>query len=241
MAMMTGSKLASAAQVEQPRGTVTLVFTDIQGSTRLLTELGVNAYRHALSQHRACLRGAFALHHGYEVNAVGDGLFYAFSSAEDAVRAVREAVACLEGGPIRIRVGIHTGQPELDGPDYVGLDVHKTARIMAAGHGGQVLLSENTREALSDGFELRDLGEYRLKDLSSIERLYQLGPGQFPALRAPRSGNASSTPGRSKCARVIRQMPPTHPCVRPVRPNYGSLRHGVRRQAGTAATTTLSR
>jgi class 3 adenylate cyclase len=243
MTMTTGSDYASSEQVEQPRGTVTLVFTDIEGSTRLLTELGVSAYRHALKEHRACLREAFTRYRGYEVNVLGDGLFYAFSSEEDAVRAVRDAVACFEAGPIRIRVGVHTGRPELDAPDYVGLDVHKAARIMAAGHGGQVLLSETTRKAVSGTFDLRDLGEYQLKDISSAEHLYQLGPGKFPPLRAPRSAIERSTP---RCVRANRRMGPFRPGGRstptsPPRRSPGSLHHGVDLQAGTAATTTLSR
>jgi class 3 adenylate cyclase len=241
--MTTRSDYASSEQVEQPCGTVTLVFTDIEGSTRLLTELGVNAYRYALTEHRECLRAAFARYHGYEVNVLGDGLFYAFSSEEDAVRAVRDAVAYFDAGPIRFRVGVHTGQPELDATDYVGLDVHKTARIMAAGHGGQVLLSEATRTAVRGTFDLRDLGEYQLKDISSAEHLYQLGPGEFPPLRAPRSGIERSTP---HCGRANRRMGPFRPRRRsaatsPPRQSFGSLHHGVDRQAGTAATTTLSR
>jgi len=212
MTMTSGSDYASRGQVEQPRGTVTLVFTDIEGSTRLLTELGVDAYRQALAEHRACVRAAFARYRGYEVNALGDGLFYAFSSEEDAVQAVLDAVACFESGPIRIRVGVHTGRPELDACDYVGIDVHKAARIMAAGHGGQVLVSEATREAVADRFDLRDLGEYRLKDISSVEHLYQLGPGEFSPLRTPRSRIERST---VQCARVTRRMRPSHPCGRP--------------------------
>jgi class 3 adenylate cyclase len=225
MAVRTRSEHPSWEQVEQPRGTVTLVFTDIEGSTRLLTELGVDAYRRALAEHRACLRAAFTRYRGYEFGVLGDGLFYAFSSAEDAVQAVREAVACFETGPIRVRVGVHTGQPGLDRPDYVGLDVHKAARIMAAGHGGQVLLSEAARRAVASTFDLHDLGEYRLKDISSSERLYQLGPGRFPTLRTPRSGKASTPPALLQCATAIRRMRATaspigarrmrHRCERP--------------------------
>jgi class 3 adenylate cyclase len=241
MTMTTGSEYASSEQVEQPRGTVTLVFTDIEGSTRLLTELGVNAYRHALAEYRACLRAAFARYRGFEVNVLGDGLFYAFSSAEDAVRAVREAVACFETGPIRIRVGIHTGQPELDPPDYVGLDVHKAARIMAAGHGGQVLLSEATHKAVSSSFDLRGLGMYRLKDISSVEHLYQLGPGEFPPLRAPLCDDERSTLHCVHADRRMRQPYGRSRATSPQRRSCGSLHHGMERHAGTAATTTLSR
>jgi len=169
----------------QPAGTVTLVFTDIAGSTRLLEMLGTQAYRTAFEEHRTVVRRAFAAHGGYEVDNEGDGFFYAFSSAQAAVSAVREAVAALEAGPVRIRVGIHTGEPALDPPKYVGIDVHRAARIMGAAHGGQVLLSPSTVSLLEPAsFELRDLGEHRLKDLRAPERLFQLGETQFPPLRS---------------------------------------------------------
>ncbi len=129
----------------QPSGTVTLVFTDIEGSTRLLGRMGDERYRAALAEHRRVVRHAFARYEGYEVDYEGDAFFYAFRSAADAVAAVGEAVAALAPGPIRIRVGVHTGRPALDPPKYVGMDVHKAARIMAAGHGGQVLLSDADR------------------------------------------------------------------------------------------------
>ena len=120
------------AAVRQPSGTVTLVFTDIEGSTRLLEELGTDAYREALAAHRRIVREACARHSGYEVDYEGDAFFYAFQSAQQAVNAVSEAIAGLAEGPIRIRVGIHTGEPALDPPKYVGMDVHRAARIMAA-------------------------------------------------------------------------------------------------------------
>jgi class 3 adenylate cyclase len=122
---------------EQPSGTVTMVFTDIEGSTRLLHELGQEAYRDALAEHRRLVREAFARYGGYEVDYEGDAFFYAFQGATAAVSAVREAMAALAGGPIRIRVGVHTGEPGLDPPKYVGVDVHKAARMMSAGHGGR--------------------------------------------------------------------------------------------------------
>ena len=158
--------------IEQPSGTVTLVFTDIEGSTRLLDELGVDAYREALRQHRRVVRDAFGRFEGYEVDYEGDAFFYAFASARSAVEAVLEAMTGLRDGPIRIRVGVHTGEPGLDPPKYVGIDVHRAARIMSAGHGGQVLLSQSVRDLVEA--EVRDLGEHRLKDLSGPQRLYQL-------------------------------------------------------------------
>jgi predicted ATPase/class 3 adenylate cyclase len=169
--------------VAQPSGTVTLVFTDIEGSTRLLTELGRDGYHDALAGHRAAVRDAFAPHGGYEVDTQGDSFFYAFTSAPEAVDAVSEALRALEPGPIRIRVGLHTGTPGLDGPNYVGLEVHKAARIMAAGHGGQVLMSRATRELLDGSVPLRDLGEHVLKDFDRPERLYQLGDRSFAPLK----------------------------------------------------------
>jgi predicted ATPase/Tfp pilus assembly protein PilF len=169
--------------VEQPSGTVTLVFTDVEGSTRLLQELGRDAYLAALEQQRGIVRAACARHAGYEVDTAGDGFFYAFAAANDAVAAIEETMAGLHGHRIRVRVGVHTGEPGLDPPKYVGLDVHMAARIMAAGHGGQVVLSQSTRDLLDDSFTVSDLGEHRLKDLSGPRRLYQLGAGGFPPLK----------------------------------------------------------
>jgi predicted ATPase/class 3 adenylate cyclase len=165
----------------QPSGTVTFVFTDIEGSTALLDELGAEAFKEALADHRRALREAFAAHVGYEVDEAGDGLFYAFASASEAVAAVAQAMASLADGPVRIRVGVHTGEPVLDPPKYVGVDVHKAARIMSAAHGGQVLLSGATRELVAE--DVLDLGRHRLKDFAEQVSLYQLGPDRFPPLR----------------------------------------------------------
>ena len=132
----------------------------------------------------SCGRRSVA-HHGYEVDYEGDAFFYAFASAQAAVSAVSEAMVGLEAGPIRIRVGIHTGEPALDPPKYVGMDVHRAARIMSAAHGGQVLLSPSTVALLApDSVEPRDLGEHRLKDLSAPERVFQLGVREFPPIRS---------------------------------------------------------
>jgi class 3 adenylate cyclase len=154
----------------QPSGTVTFVFTDIEGSTALLDELGAEAFKEALADHRRALRDAFGAHSGYEVDDAGDGLFYAFASASAAVTAVAQAMASLADGPVRIRVGVHTGEPLLDPPKYVGPDVHKAARIMSAAHGGQVLLSGVTRELLAE--DALDLGRHRLKDFAETVSLY---------------------------------------------------------------------
>jgi predicted ATPase len=184
----------------QPFGTVTLVFTDIQGSTRLLHELGQDAYREALAEHRRVVRETFGRRQGYEVDYEGDAFFYAFASPADAVSAVEEVMLGLERGPIRIRVGIHTGEPGLDPPKYVGLDVHLAARVMSVGHGGQVLLTRATHDLLKA--ELLDLGEHRLKDIQDPVGLYQLGDAPFPPLRTISNTNlprpASSFVGRQR-------------------------------------------
>ncbi len=166
---------------EQPSGTVTLVFTDVEGSTRLLADLGPERYRETLGRHHAALREAFGRHDGYEVDNEGDSFFYAFASAGAAVAAVREAMGALDGDQVKIRVGVHSGEPLLDPPKYTGLDVHLAARIMSAGHGGQVLLSRTTRELVD--VEVLDLGEHRLKDFDQPVRLYQLGDRPFPPLK----------------------------------------------------------
>src|SRR4029453_10284220 len=136
-----------AVRSDLPTGTVTLVFTDIEGSTKLLHELGADAYMDALAEHRRLLREAFGRHGGVEVDTQGDAFFYSFSDARDAVAAAEEGREALRSGPIHVRVGIHTGEPHLAPEGYVGEDVNLGARIGAAGHGGQVLLSDATRVA----------------------------------------------------------------------------------------------
>jgi hypothetical protein len=165
-----------------PTGTVTLFFTDIEGSTQLLHDLG-DGYADVLADHRRALREAFERYEGVEVDTQGDAFFVAFSHATNAVAAARDGQRALANGPIRVRVGIHTGEPIVTREGYVGLDVHKAARIMGAGHGGQVLISEATRQLLDSTEELRDLGDHRLKDLGAPQRLYQLGSTQFPPLK----------------------------------------------------------
>src|SRR3954470_9531541 len=164
-----------------PTGVVTLLFTDVEGSTRLLHSLG-DGYGEALQEHRRRLRAAFAEYDGVEVDPQGAAFFMAFAGASTAVAAAAEGQRALADGPIRVRMGLHTGEPRLTEEGYVGLDVHKGARIAAVGHGGQVLMSEPTK-ALVDA-EVRDLGVHRLKDLSAPERIYQLEidglPSEFP-------------------------------------------------------------
>jgi predicted ATPase/class 3 adenylate cyclase len=164
-----------------PGGTVTFLFTDVEGSTRLLHEYG-GRYAELLTEHRRALRGAFARYGGVEVDTQGDAFFVAFARASDAVAAAFDGQAALRDGPVSVRMGLHTGEPTVTDEGYVGLDVHRAARIAAAGHGGQVLLSQATRDLVA-GKAVRDLGEHRLKDLSAPGRLFQLGEGDFPRLK----------------------------------------------------------
>jgi predicted ATPase len=167
---------------EFPSGTVTFLFTDIEGSTRLLLELG-DRYANLLAEHRCVLREAFARYGGVEVDTQGDAFFVVFGRASDAVAGAQAAKDGLREGPVRVRMGLHTGEPILGEEGYVGIDVHRGARIASAGHGGQILLSQTTRDLLDSTFELVDLGLHRLKDLSEPQRLYQLGTGTFPPLK----------------------------------------------------------
>ena len=180
-----------------PTGTVTFLFTDIEGSTKLLQRLGPR-YTDVLGDHQRLLRVAFAAHNGYEVDTQGDSFFVVFPTAPDALAAAAEATQALaahswpEGVAVCIRMGLHAGAPRLVGDRYVGLDVHRAARIAASGHSGQILLSapaaELARHDLPDRITLRDLGAHRLKDLQQPERIYQAVladlPGDFPPLKA---------------------------------------------------------
>jgi predicted ATPase/class 3 adenylate cyclase len=168
---------------ELPSGTVTLLFSDVEGSTGLVQSLG-EGYAGALADHRNTLRTVFARHGGVEVDTQGDSFFVAFAAAAQAVAAARDVQERLANGPMRVRIGVHTGEPVPSFDGYVGIDVHRAARIMSAGHGGQVVISETTRALLDPSVELLDLGEHRLKDLGAPQHLYQLGRGRFPPLRA---------------------------------------------------------
>ena len=176
-----------------PSGTVTFLFTDVEGSTKLLQEHR-DAYAELLAEHRGLLREAFARYGGVEVDTQGDAFFVAFARASDALGAAHEAQQGLEATPVRVRMGIHTGEPLVTDEGYVGIDVHRAARIMGAADGGQVLLSQTTRDLLDGGVELHDLGEHRLKDLSAPQRLYQLGDGEFPPLRTLHHANLPVQP-----------------------------------------------
>jgi len=172
-----------------PSGTVSFLFTDVEGSTRLLHELGAEAYAEALAEHRREIREACARHGGVEVDTQGDAFFVAFPTAPGALSAADELTEVLATGPIRVRAGLHTGTPLLTEEGYVGSDVHRAARIAAAGYGGQVLVSSATAALIagdeaSHGVVLIDLGEHRFKDLGAPERVFQLGAGDFPALKS---------------------------------------------------------
>jgi predicted ATPase len=184
-----------------PTGTVTFLFTDVEGSTKLLHELGAEAYAEALAEHRRVVRETVAEHGGVEVDTQGDAFFIAFPTAPGALRAADAAREALADGPICVRMGLHSGTPLLTDEGYVGSDVHRAARIAAAGHGSQIVVSSSTA-ALAGDVELHDLGPHRLKDLSAPERIYQLGAGDFPPLKSLHQTNLpiTATPflGREK-------------------------------------------
>ena len=181
------------SRLQLPTGTVSFMFTDIEDSTDLSRSIGGEAFGRELSRHRDRIRETSIAHHGRAFGAEGDAVFIVFPRASDAVAAAHDLQAAFAEERVRLRVGIHTGEPLVVDNEYVGLDVRKAARICAAAHGGQVLVSRATRELAEDG--LRDLGEYRLKDLTAPERLFQLGGGDFPPLRTLRPTNLPVQPG----------------------------------------------
>ncbi|HEU0248865.1 MAG TPA: adenylate/guanylate cyclase domain-containing protein [Gaiellaceae bacterium] len=181
-----------------PSGTVTFLFTDVEGSTRLLHELGAEGYAEALAEHRRLIREACARVGGVEVDTQGDAFLFAFPTAPGAMVAALAMTDVLAAGPIQVRVGLHTGRPHLTAEGYVGDDVHFAARVAATGHGGQVVVSEATAKLVE--LELVDLGEHRLKDIAQAVPLFQLGEGSFPPLKTISNTNlprpASSFLGR---------------------------------------------
>ncbi len=179
-----------------PTGTVTFLFTDVEGSTRLLHELGDADYARALAEHRRILRAAVADHAGIEVDTQGDAIFAAFPTPLGALSAAIAAQHALNTGPIRVRMGLHTGTPLRTSEGYVGVDVHRAARIAAAGHGGQVLISSTTVALLAgEDLPLSDLGEHRLKDMAAAERIFQFGTDQHPRLKSLSPANLPEPPG----------------------------------------------
>jgi YVTN family beta-propeller protein len=191
-----------------PSGAVTFLFTDIEGSTRLVKQLR-ERYPEVLHQHQRLLRAAFDAHGGYEVDTQGDSFFVAFSSARDGLLAAVDGQLALvghswpDGSQIKVRMGLHTGQAIASDGRYTGLAVHRAARIGAAGHGGQILVSQATQTLLEDEEEdlhifLHDLGEQRLKDLDRPVRLYQAAseglPADFPPVRTDAESPAAAPP-----------------------------------------------
>jgi predicted ATPase/DNA-binding SARP family transcriptional activator len=192
-----GTEAAARAQGPLPSGTVTLLFADVEGSTRLVYTLGGERYRNVRTRARALVRAAAAKHRGHEIDWAGDGVFLAFERARDATAAAVELQRALAVEPwppeeaIRMRIGVHTGEPEVSDEGYVGLDVHIAARICSAAHGGQIVVSRATRdfvgENVAEGVSFRPLGSHRLRDVTSPQPLFQaVAPGlaeSFPPLQ----------------------------------------------------------
>jgi class 3 adenylate cyclase len=195
--------------VNLPSGTVTFVFSDVEGSTELLKRLGDEAYGTLLATHRRLVREIFAAHEGQEIDTQGDAFFYSFVRARQAVAAAIElqrahaTATWPEGVEVRVRLGLHTGEPAIGDEGYTGLDVVRAARIAAVGTGGQILLSDTTRAivtgGLPDGVALRSLGEQRLKDIDRPEPLHELViedlPAREPHPTAPSCGPPSDPSG----------------------------------------------
>ena len=163
-----------------PTGTVTFVFTDIEGSTRMLEELGADAYGELLARHHEACRAAWARHGGVEVDTAGDAFFVAFPTASGALGAAADAQGALADLGLRVRMGVHTGEVTVAETGYVGFEVHRAARIAAAAHGGQVVVSASTA-ALVPADGLVDLGEHRFKDLAAAERVLPARRGRASA------------------------------------------------------------
>ncbi len=191
-----------------PSGTVTFVFSDIEGSTGLLKQLG-DGYGGVLADHRRLVREAFGRHGGTEIDTQGDAFFFAFARARDAVAAAVDAQRAhadhtwSEGADVRVRMGLHTGEPALGEEGYLGLDVVRAARLCTAGRGGHVLLSETTRALLGssipEGVSVAPLGERQLKDLDEPERIYELeidgvDQAETPLATTPASPTAPAPP-----------------------------------------------
>jgi class 3 adenylate cyclase len=188
---------------ELPSGTVTFLFSDIEGSTRLLEQLG-DRYADVLGEHRRILRERLQAASGQEIDTQGDAFFFSFTRARDAVTGAVAAQRSLaahewpEGLAVKTRMGLHTGEPKVGEEGYVGLDVVRAARICSAGHGGQILLSETTRALVGnnvpDGVEIRDLGRANLKDIQH-ERIFEVALADertdFPPLKTEQPQTAA--------------------------------------------------
>jgi class 3 adenylate cyclase len=208
--LLKRAKSPLRATTAQPSGTITFFFTDIEGSTRLLERMG-NQYAVVLSEHHEIMRSALQKWNGREVDTQGDAFFVTFARALDAVQCAAEAQRALtshtwpQGENLRVRMGLHTGEPLIASTGYVGMDVHRAARIGDAGHGGQILISQTTRELiiqdLPKEMTIRDLGEHRLKDMKYPASIYQLVidglPADFAPIRTKFTGSESPTPGEA--------------------------------------------
>ena len=183
-----------------PSGTVTFLFTDVEGSTKLLDEIGDEAYSEVLAEHHRACRAAWAAHNGFEVDTEGDAFFVVFEQAEDGLSAALFAQQALAERPVRVRMGLHTGEVLLTETGYVGKELHRAARIASSGHGGQIVLSKATSEQAGASFSYLDLGEHRFKDFPEPLSILQLGEGSFPPLKTISNTNlprpASSFVGR---------------------------------------------
>jgi predicted ATPase/class 3 adenylate cyclase len=191
---------AGRRTIELPSGIVTLLFTDIEGSTRLIEELGEQRYVEALAEHRRHLRSAVSVYGGVEVDTQGDAFLFAFAEPVEALAAATLSQRSLASGPVQVRMGLHTAEPLTTGEGYAGRELHRAARIAASGHGSQIVLSATTR-ALVDG-DLTELGEHRLKDFDEPIALFQLGRERFPPLKTISNTNlprpVSSFVGRER-------------------------------------------
>jgi class 3 adenylate cyclase len=205
-----------------PSGLVTFLFTDIEGSTALVQKVGTAEYQRLLTEHSTLLRSAVEAVGGREFGSEGDAHFFAFASPDAAVTAAVEAQrgfhshAWPVGAEVRVRMGIHTGTPERHGDNYVGVDLNRVARIAAAGHGGQIIVSEPVQAAgpAAIGIGFTDLGQHRLKDLVEPEHLFQVtGPGlrdEFPPIRSIDT-RPKRPPPRSRASSAGRRSSPTWP------------------------------
>jgi len=198
-------------QGDLPSGVVTFVFTDVEGSTKLLKHLGTEGYAAALAEHRHIVRTACVDRGGVEVDTQGDAFFLAFVTPGTALEAAQEITDRLTGTAIAVRIGLHTGKPLRTEEGYVGEDIHLAARVASSAHGGQIVLSYATRNLLDDTWPLIDLGEHRLKDISEPVTIYQLGGKRFPPLKTLSNTNlprpVSSFVGREhELARLLTRI-----------------------------------
>ena len=205
-----------------PSGAVTLLFTDIEGSTRLLDELGTDAYGALLAEHHRLCREAWAAHGGVEIDTAGGAFFVAFVEPSDALAAASIAQDGLVRLGVPVRMGVHTGEVVVGATGYVGMEVHRAARIAAAGHGGQVLMSKQTRALVE--VDATDLGEHRLRGFAEPVWIFQLGSERFPPLMTISNTNlprpASSFVGRARHRR--RRQPVCSPRPNPTPQTTGA-------------------